>query len=74
MLLVRLIRVLNNLTLHELSRRSGISASKISLIERELEVPSNEEVRRISEVIGVADHQGSLLRPVDARRLIEAIL
>jgi transcriptional regulator with XRE-family HTH domain len=75
MLAVRLIRLLIGFTLYELARRTGIAASRLSLLERGLEVPSDEEVRRISEAIpGLAGRHGSIMRPVDPDRIAEAIL
>jgi transcriptional regulator with XRE-family HTH domain len=74
MLAVRLIRLANDLTLHEVGRLTGIAASRLSLIERGLEAASDEELTKISSALPkIPGQPRSLMAPVDLKRLVEAI-
>lgn len=65
MLAVRLLRLVNGQTMYEFSRRTGIAASRLSLLERGLAATTSAELARISEGVGYKGH--------DPRRLLEAV-
>jgi len=46
-------RLLRQLTLYDVRARTGISVSKLSLVERGFEEANNEEKRRLSRALGV---------------------
>jgi transcriptional regulator with XRE-family HTH domain len=48
------IRIIDkNISQFELSRRSGVHPSRISLLENDLKMPSMSEAKRISEALGM---------------------
>ncbi len=50
---IRLFRLLQDLTQIDLSRQSGVPASRISLIERGHLLPSPRDLERLSQVLDV---------------------
>ena len=73
-MVVRMLRLASGLTIWDVSKRTGIAASRLSLIERGLEIASEQDVRRIAEAIpGFAEHSESLMDPVDPQKLAEAL-
>jgi transcriptional regulator with XRE-family HTH domain len=50
---LRLARISSGLRLHDLSRRSKIGTSKLSMIERGLIVPHAHEITTLARVFGV---------------------
>jgi len=50
---LRRARLLREMSLYDLRARTGISVSKLSLVERGIEQPSEEEKRRLSRALGV---------------------
>jgi len=45
-------RILSEITLYDLARKVGIAASKLSLVEREIESAQPEEQERLAKVLG----------------------
>lgn len=54
-------RFIHNLSIEELSKRSGVQDAAIHLIEAELDVPSKEELQNIGSVFGFEDFHTYLL-------------
>ena len=50
---LRRARLLREMSLYDLRARTGISVSKLSLVERGIEQASEEEKRRLSRALGV---------------------
>jgi transcriptional regulator with XRE-family HTH domain len=46
-------RILRQLSLYDVRERTGISVSKLSLIERGIEPPSEEDKKRLAQALGV---------------------
>ena len=53
MLLMRAARALQTIPLYRLARHTGISPSRLSLIEREFVLASPEERQKIAQALGV---------------------
>lgn len=53
MLIMRAIRVVRNVPLYVLGRRTGISPGRLSNIERELIVATPDERKKIAQSLGV---------------------
>ena len=53
MLLLRPVRATRSLPLYELARRTGISPSRLSLIEREIVIASSKERQKIAQSLRV---------------------
>ena len=51
--LLKLARVKKQFSQEFLGKRSGISQSRISLIERGLQEPKHREAQRLSEILGI---------------------
>jgi transcriptional regulator with XRE-family HTH domain len=50
-------RVLRQMSLYDIRARTGISVSKLSLVERGIERPSEDEKRRLAKALGVQIHE-----------------
>ena len=50
---LKLERIKNQFSQEFLGKRSGISQSRISLIERGLQEPKHREAQRLSEILGI---------------------
>ena len=70
MLLMRAIRVTKSLPLYELARRTRISPSRLSLIERELATATQEEQGRIAQSLQVKARV--LFQPATAAALVRS--
>ena len=46
-------RILRQMSLYDMRARTGISVSKLSLVERGIEHPSEEEKHRLARALGV---------------------
>jgi transcriptional regulator with XRE-family HTH domain len=46
-------RILRQLSLYDVRERTGISVSKLSLIEREIDPPNEEDKKRLALALGV---------------------
>jgi transcriptional regulator with XRE-family HTH domain len=58
---LRKIRLLNELTIHEVSKRTGVDQARISLVERNLKRPSKREQEAFCALYGM--EQESLFPP-----------
>lgn len=67
MLLLRLVRQVSGMTIHNLAKRMGISSGRLSLLERGLEQPTRYELDRLATVISRRSLEiaGCLLRRLD---------
>jgi len=50
-------RILRQLSLYDLRAKTGISVSKLSLAEREIEHLSEDEKKRLAKTLGVQIHE-----------------
>jgi len=46
-------RILRQLSLYDVRSRTGIAVSKLSLVERGIESPTNEEKKRLAKALGI---------------------
>ena len=68
MLLLRAVRAVRSLPLYELARRTGISPSRLSCIEREIAIASQAEQGKIAQSLRVK--AGVLFQPATAAALV----
>jgi hypothetical protein len=70
MLIMRAVRVVQNIPLYILARDTGISSGRLSLIERELAVATHEERQKL--VLGLQTNAEVLFQPATTGAFVES--